>query len=130
MWTFLHDLRLTLRGARQNLAFSAVIVGTLALGIGANTTIFSVVHGLVLAPFPFPEPDRIVGVGTSYPRLGAGLGFFENLSPLEYLDIRDNATTLEEVIAWDMGNRQIDAEGPPENVFTAFWWGIRSRPSA
>jgi hypothetical protein len=77
----------------------------------------------VLDPFPFPEADRIVGIGTAYPRLGSGLGFFENLSPAEYEDIRDNASTLEDVVAWDMGNRQIDTEGPPENVFTAFWWG-------
>ena len=123
MRTLFHDLRLTFRRARKNFAFSAVIVLTLGLGIGANTTIFSVVHGLVLAPFPFPEPDRIVGVGTAYPRLGSGLGFFENLSPAEFEDIRDNATTLEAVVAWDMGNRQIDSDGPPENVFSAFWWG-------
>ena len=123
MSTLMNDLRLTLRAARKNSAFSAVIVGTLALGIGANTTIFSVVYGLVLDPFPFPEPARIVGVGTAYPKLGRGLGFFENLSPAEYEDVRDNARTLEEVVAWDMGNRQIDTEGPPENVFSAFWWG-------
>ena len=123
MRTLLHDLRLTLRAARKNFAFSAVIVMTLALGIGANTTIFSVVYGLVLSPFPFPEPERIVGVGTAYPKLGSGLGFFENLSPAEYEDIRDNASTLEAVVAWDMGNRQIDTDGPPQNAFSAFWWG-------
>lgn len=123
MKTLWHDLRLAMRGARKNFAFSVVIVGTLALGIGANTTIFSIVYGLVLDPFPFPEPDRIVGVGTAYPRLGSSLGYFENLSPAEYLDIRDNASTLEDVVAWDMGNRQIDTDGPPENIFSAFWWG-------
>jgi putative ABC transport system permease protein len=117
------DFRLALRGVRRNPGFSSVIVGTLALGIGATTTTFSVVYGLVLDPFPFPEPDRIVGVGSAYPRLGADLGFFENLSPHEYLDIRDNARTLEQVVAWDMGNRQIDTDGPAENVFSAFWWG-------
>lgn len=123
MRTILRDLRLALRGYGRNAAFSSVIVLTLGLGIGAIATTFSVVHGLVLDPFPFPEPDRIVGVGTAYPRLGADLGFFENLSPAEFVDIRDNASSLEDVIAWDMGNRQIDSEGPPENVFTAFWWG-------
>jgi len=120
MWS---DLRHSVHGFGRDRAFHAVIVLTLGLGIGAIATTFSVVYGLVLDPFPFPEADRIVGIGTAYPRLGSGLGFFENLSPAEYEDIRDNATTLEDVVAWDMGNRQIDTEGPPENVFTAFWWG-------
>ena len=123
MSTILSDLRITLRNVRRDLGFNGVIVATVGLGIGAIATTFSIVHGLVLDPFPFPEPDRIVGVGTAYPRLGGGLGFFENLSPAEFEDIRDNSTTLEDVVAWDMGNRQIDTEGPPENVFTAFWWG-------
>ena len=112
MKTLMHDLRLALRGARSNLAFSAVVVLTLGLGIGANSTIFSAIYGLVINPFPFPEPDRIVGVGTAYPKLNRGLGFFENLSPLEYVDIREQSRTLEEVVAWDMGNRQIAGEGP------------------
>lgn len=123
MGSWMTDVRLALRSVRRRLAFHSVIVLTLGLGIGAIATTFSVVYGLVLDPFPFPEPDRIVGVGTAYPRLGSDLGFFENLSPAEYVDIRDNVTTLEDVVAWDMGNRQIDTEGPPENVFSAFWWG-------
>lgn len=120
VWT---SLTQALRGIARKPVFHAVVVMTVGLGIGAIATTFSVVYGLVLDPFPFPEPDRIVGVGTAYPRLGGDLGFFESLSPAEYVDIRDNATLLEDVVAWDMGNRQIDTEGPPENVFSAFWWG-------
>lgn len=123
MSNWFRHFRFAWRTTRRSAAFSAVVIGTLALGIGANTTVFSAVHGLVLAPFPFPEPDRIVGVGTAYPQLGRELGFWENLSPAEYLDVRDNARSLEDVVAWDMGNRQIAGEGPPQNVFTGFWWG-------
>lgn len=123
MRTLRMDLRLAIRGMGRDLPFHMVLVLTVGLGIGAIATIFSVVYGLILDPFPFPEPDRIVGVGTAHPRLGTDLGFFENLSPAEYVDIRDQTSTLEDVVAWDMGNRQIDTEGPPENVFTAFWWG-------
>lgn len=123
MASWMTDVGLALRSVRRRLAFHSVIVLTLGLGIGAIATTFSVVYGLVLDPFPFPEADRIVGVGTAYPRLGSELGFYESLSPAEYVDIRDNVTTLQDVVAWDMGNRQIDTEGPPENVFTAFWWG-------
>lgn len=119
----LADLRSAVRGMRRDAAFHSVLVLTLALGIGAIATTFSVVHGLILDPFPFPEANRIVGVGTAYPKYGSPLGFFENLSPAEFVDLRDNTQTLEDVVAWDMGNRQIDTEGPPENVFSAFWWG-------
>lgn len=117
------DLRFALRAARRNLVFSALVVLTLALGIGANTTIFSAVYGLVLNPFPFPDPGHLVGVGTEYPKLGGELSFWENLSPAEYVDVKEQSRTLEDVVAWDMGNRQIAGEGPPQNVFTAFWWG-------
>ncbi len=123
MGTLLQNIRHALRGARKNLGFSAVVVLTLGLGIGANTTIFSVVYGLILDPFPFPEPGRVVGIGTAYPKLGGELGFWENLSPVEFTDVRDNSRTLEDVVAWDMGNRQISGEGTPQNVFTGFWWG-------
>ena len=76
----------------------------------------------MLHPFPFPDPGRLVGVGTQYPRLNSELGFFENLSPAEYLDIAQ-ATSLENVVAWDMGNRQVTFGDATENLFSAFWWG-------
>ncbi len=117
------NVRYAVRAARHDIAFSAVVIFTLGLGIGANSTIFSAVYGLVLNPFPFPEPDRIVGVGTAFPQLGQDLTFIEHMSPAEWEDIRSQSRTLEDVVAWDMGNRQIDGEGPPQNVFTGFWWG-------
>ncbi|MEQ9398443.1 MAG: ADOP family duplicated permease [Longimicrobiales bacterium] len=124
MRTLFQDVRFAFRAARSHLGVSTVVVLTLALGIGANTTIFSVVHGLVLNPFPFPEPDRVVGVGSYHPRLGGSLSFFENLSPAEYEDIRDRSRTLEDVVAWDMGNRQLTGpEGIPDNVRTGFFYG-------
>ncbi|MGD8322070.1 MAG: ABC transporter permease [Gemmatimonadota bacterium] len=119
----LHNVRFALRGVVRHPSFSSMVILTLALGIGATVTVFSAVYGLVLNPFPFPEPDRIVGVGTAYPRLGDDLGFWENMSPAEYTDVRDATRTLEDVVAWDMGHRQIAGDGPPQNVFTGFWWG-------
>jgi putative ABC transport system permease protein len=123
MRTVLQDLGYAVRTMRRSPSFSLVVAATLALGIAANTVVFSAVDGVVLNPFPFPEPKRLVGVGTEYPRLGEELGFFENLSPAEYLDIRSGARGLRDVVAWDMGNRQLTFGDATENVFTAFWWG-------
>ena len=121
--TFVQDLRYAFRGMVANPLFSVAVIVTLALGIGANTTIYSVVDGLVFNPYPFPEPETLVDVGSEYPRLGRPLTFVEHLSPAEYLDIRDQTSTLTDVVAWDMGNRQIATQESSTNLFTGFWWG-------
>ncbi len=123
MQTFAQDLRYALRAIRKNPWFAAVVVLTLGLGIGANAVVFSTVDGVVLNPFPYPDGDRLVGVGNVFPKLGRGLQFVEALSPPEYLDIRDGSRSLQHVVAWDMGNRQLTVGEATENLFTGFWWG-------
>ena len=60
MTSFLQDLRYAIRGLRRTAALSLVIVASLAVGIGANTAIFSVVNALLLEPLPYPDPGRLV----------------------------------------------------------------------
>src|SRR5713226_4275876 len=68
MDSFLNDLKHSLRSLRQNPSFTITAVVTLALGIGANTAIFTVVNTVILHPLPYPDSDRIVSVG----RAGGG----------------------------------------------------------
>jgi len=96
--SLLRWLAVTLRSFRRAPLFTGLVVATLGVGIGATTLVFSIADGLVLNPFPYPEPGRLVGVGTAYPKLGGELQFWEHLSPLEYLDLADQST-LTDVVA-------------------------------
>jgi putative ABC transport system permease protein len=89
----IHDIRGTLRLMRSQPVLSAGIVLMLALGIGATTAIFSVVHGVLLKALPFPEPERIVQVSGSIPSRGWTSA---SLSEANFWDLHDQNRTLEE----------------------------------
>ena len=90
------DFLLALRQVRKHPGFALVTILTLALGIGANTAIFSVVHGVLLKPLPYPEPDRLVTLWERDPQRGIEQ---DRVSGPNYLDWRAQNTVIEEMAA-------------------------------
>jgi predicted permease len=85
MGIFAADIRYALRTMRANPAFTAVAVAALALGIGANTAIFTVVNSVLLRPLPYPEPDRMMQLGRQFPD-----GYGRAASTPKYMAWRQN----------------------------------------
>jgi hypothetical protein len=109
MDTLTKDLRYALRALRRQPGFALVTVLTLALGIGANTAVFSVVNSVVLRPLDYPEPDRLAFVTSQFPTLG-----FEQfwVSPPEFLEYRDHNGAFESVGAYSMGAVSLGTNPP------------------
>ena len=109
-WT---GLRLATRRLLHAPLFTVVTLLTLAIGIGANTAIFSVVYGVLLKPLPFAEPDRLVAVWHRAP----GLGFEKlNQSPSTYLTVREQGRVFQDIGIWRTEAASITGRGEPERV--------------
>ncbi|HEV2469324.1 MAG TPA: ABC transporter permease [Candidatus Sulfotelmatobacter sp.] len=91
----IQDLRYALRQLRKSPGFTAVSVITLALGIGANTAMFSILHGVVLAPLPYFQPDRLVMVWENNPRFPRVWNSYPN-----FLDWQRSARSFEQMAAF------------------------------
>lgn len=109
--TLVQDLRFGARALRRNPGFAAIAVVTLALGIGANAAIFSVVNAVLLRPLPWSEPDRAVMIWSKWTA-------FEKtwVAEGEVVDYRKRAATLQEVAAWGDGQANLTGDGDPERV--------------
>ena len=123
MGTLVQDLRYAWRALRRSPGFTAVVVASLALGIGANVLIFSLVDGIVLRPYDLPEPDRLVAVGVAFPSADPERRYIEAIGAPEFADIRARQTGLASTFAYDLGNRNLSGGDRPERVATAFLWG-------
>ncbi|HVG29689.1 MAG TPA: ABC transporter permease [Pyrinomonadaceae bacterium] len=113
MGTLIQDVRYGLRGLRHNLAFTAVAVCSLALGIGANTAIFSLVNAVLLKPPPFREPERLVMVWEDQPGIGAA---GDQVQPATYLDWKTQNHVFEDMAALRWQTFNITGDGEPEKV--------------
>jgi predicted permease len=116
MSTLLQDMKYGLRMLRKNPGFTFVAILTLALGVGANTAIFSVVNAVLLRPLPFRDPDRLVRVYSEFPTMQ--LKKFWLSSP-EFLDIEKEAKSWEAIGAWAPGGQNIGTDSEPLRVTSA-----------
>src|SRR5579863_7342099 len=106
MGTFTADLTHALRMFRQSPGFTVTAVAALAIGIGANTAIFSVINAVILKPLPYPGADRIVTLMNSSPQ-----GSFPAASVPKFNVWRKQTQALEDIAAYDTGGPGLNLSG-------------------
>jgi predicted permease len=116
------DLRASVRQFVKEPGFTATVVLTLAICLGANAAIFTVVHAVLLRPLPLPDPDRIVGMGDVYPTITPN-DILSNDVP-SYFDRREALTTLEEQGLFTFWYDTLTIDGIPQEIR-----GMRATPS-
>ena len=115
----LADLKLALRRLRRSPRFAVTILLTLAIGIGANTAVFSVVDSVLLKPLPYPDSNRLVSLWLLAP--GAGMADFAEglqLSPSMYLTFSDHNRSFESMGIWSPRTANVTGLAQPEEVHT------------
>src|ERR1700678_1584336 len=125
MWprleSVLVDLKLVCRRLRRSPGFAITVVLTLAIGIGANTAVFSVLNSVLLRPLPYPEPQELVSLHMNAP--GApGLAEFRNelrLSASMYFTLARHNRVFQAMGVWGPGTASITGITQPEQVNTA-----------
>src|ERR1700719_2164710 len=107
----LRDVRYALRQLRKSPGFTSVAIVTLALGIGANTAIFSLVEGVVLAPLPYFEPDRLVMVWENNPRFPRVWNSYPN-----FQDWQRSAQSFQQMAAFRQQGVDLTSPGAPSHL--------------
>src|SRR5262245_48401510 len=111
----MNDLKYALRSLLKTPGFTFVAVATLALCIGANSAIFSVVNAILLKPYPWPGSDRLVYVGNVYPKIGQDAG--NGISIPDYIDHHAGVASFAESALINGSNANLSFDGTPERVY-------------
>jgi putative ABC transport system permease protein len=113
----MRSLRHVLRRLWRAPVFTFITLLTLALGIGANTAIFSVINGVLIKPLPYPKSQELVGVWHAAPGV-TGIQGDVNCSPTMYFTYREQSRTFQDVGVWSNGGASVTGVGEPEQVQT------------
>ena len=118
--SLLADLKLALRRLRKAPGFGIAVLLTLAIGIGANTAVFTVVDSVLLKPLPYPEPEQLVAVWLHAPGAAGLANFAEGLrlSPSMYLTFAEHNRTFQSIGVWISGTANVTGIAQPEEVRT------------
>src|SRR5256885_10017719 len=125
----MNDLNFASRQLLKNPAFTAVAVLTLALGIGANTAIFSVVNAVLLRPLPYPEPGPLVQLRADRP--GSPSTFIGSAT---FVEVKAQSQSLARIAAYSGGDMTLTGAGPAERVVSGavtagFFSPLRIQPA-
>ena len=113
MHHWLQDFRYAVRMLRKNAVLTVVIVASLAIGIGANSAIFSVVDALLLRPLPYPHPDRLAAVWLHSPAIGI---LRDWPSPGQYVDIQNQNHSFEQMALAQSRTFTLTGRDQPQRV--------------
>jgi hypothetical protein len=113
MAMFNDQLKQVLRRLSRARLFTAITLITLAVGVGANTVVFSIVEGVLLKPLNYPHPEQLIGVWHRAP----GIGLQEvNMAPFVYFIDREQSNTLQDIGTYSGDSLSITGAGQPEHV--------------
>lgn len=116
--SILSDLKLALRRLKKSPGFAFTVLLTLAIGIGANTAVFTVIDSILIKPLPYPDSDRLVALWMQAPGAG-GLSNFESglrLSPSMYFTFAEHNRTFEALGIWATETASVTGFAQPEDI--------------
>src|SRR3989440_8816097 len=116
MDSLFRDIRHAVRNLARTPGFALVTILTLALGIGANTAIFSVVNAVILRPLGYPHPEQLIYISSQFPALGFDQFW---VSPPEFFELQERARSFSSIGAYAVGQVNLAASDRPRRVQAA-----------
>src|SRR5437762_1198954 len=107
----INDIRFAIRTLYRQKGFAAIAIVALALGIGANTAVFTVLNGVLLRPLPFPDPSRLVVV--SYRSVGGPFVFGPSMVDRDYVNFEKSNRSFESLAMYNGGSMTLTGAGEP-----------------
>jgi putative ABC transport system permease protein len=110
------DIRFSLRLLWKGRGYAATAILTLAICMGANAAIFTIVHSVLLKPLPVPDSNRILLMSNQYPNVGTGIQAYTNSGVPDYYDRLRDVKVFEEQAMYNGANLAFDIDGSPELI--------------